>query len=797
LSPRILFAWVWALVICLLLTHCIYLWLGKRVAPDTDILALLPVQERDPLLQDAFVRMVDSAQQRLVVLVGTGDWTEAVRAADAYFAVLAPRTDLLQLDRVADQTRGDGLALFQQHRLVLLTPQDETALRSEPEKHWIDIALANLYAPFAGFQLGAWRDDPFGLFSRWVQARVQETPVRPRDGRLFVGDGQGQYVLMPFTLRVPAFSMTAQQEVIPLLAEARQAARKAVPQVEVMAAGVILYAAAAGAQASQELSIIGLGSILGIIVLMWVTFRSLKPIALIMLSVGVGCLGALSVCWFLFGRIHLLTLVFGASLIGGAQDYGTYFFCNRISPDTAALDSWQLLRRLLPALVLTLITTVIGYMGLALTPFPGLRQMAVFSALGLIFAWLTVVFWFPILLRTGTFQNARVVNWCTISLERWPLLRLRRSELWLAGTFIVFAALGLSRLGVQDDIRLLQNPPKNLIDDQSKLSKLLDAPTPTQFYLVRGTTSEMVLQREEMLKDRLDPLIEKRIISGYQALSNWVPSSRAQAARRDLIDQTLLNANGPLAALAAQIGEDGNWVVATRAHLFAASLPLTPAEFLKTPASEPWRHLWLGEVDDGHGSIVAVRGLTYGSLPLLQHAGTGLDGVQWVDKVGEISSVLGRYRKYMGWVVLLSYFAVYGLLYPRYRQATWRVLAPTALASIGTLALLGVAGQNLQLFHVLALMLLLGVGVDYGIFMHEHPSQGDAVAWLAVGLSALSTLLSFGLLSLSKTPALQAFGLTMLIGTITVWLIVPCFRNNPTQQEEAGTKPRNDVGLVL
>ena len=216
--------------------------------------------------------------------MGTGDWTQAVRAADAYFGVLAPHTDLLQLDRVADQTRGDGLALVSTTSAHLLTPQDETALRSQPEKHWVDIALANLYAPFAGFQLGAWRDDPFGLFGRWVQARAQETPVRPRDGRLFVGDGQGQYVLMPFTLRVPAFSMTAQQAVIPLLAEARQAARKAVPQVEVMAAGVILYAAAAGAQASQELSIIGLGSILGIIVLMWVTFHSLKPIALIMLS---------------------------------------------------------------------------------------------------------------------------------------------------------------------------------------------------------------------------------------------------------------------------------------------------------------------------------------------------------------------------------------------------------------------------------------------------------------------------------------------------------------------------------
>jgi predicted exporter len=789
LSPRIVLALVWALVVCLLLTHCIYLWLGKRAAPDTDILALVPVQERDPVLQEAFTRMVDSAQQRLIVLVGTGDWTQAARAADAYLAVLAPRTDLLQLDdRVTNQAQRDGLALFQQHRLILLTPQVETALRSEPEKHWVETALSKLYSPFAGLQLGAWRDDPFGLLGDWVQARAQETPVRPREGRLFVGDGQRQYVVMTFTLRVPAFAMAAQQAVIPLLKKARQAADKAVPRVEIVSTGVMLYAAVAGAQASQEVSTIGFGSILGIIVLMWVTFHSLKPIALIMLSIGIGCLGALSVCWLLFERVHLLTLVFGASLIGAAQDYGTYFLCNRLTPEAQGLNSWQLLRRLLPALALTLVTTVIGYMGLALTPFPGLRQMAVFSALGLLFAWLTVVFWFPLLVRTGTLESARVVRWCAMSLERWPLWRLHRSGLWAAGLFIAFAVFGLSHLGVQDDIRLLQNPPKQLIDEQIKLSRLLDAPTPAQFYLIRGTTSEIVLQREEMLKERLDSLIKKQVISGYQALSNWVPSSRAQAARRSLIDRTLLNENGPLAALAAQIGEDGGWVAATRTHLLATASPLTLGDFLKTATSEPWRHLWLGQVDGGYASMVALRGLTPASLPSLQDAGTGLDGVQWVDTVGEISSVMGRYRKYMGWLVLISYFAVYGLLFPRYRSATWRVLAPTALASVGTLALLGIAGQNLQLFHVLALMLLLGVGVDYGIFLHEHPSRPDAIAWLAVGLSALSTLLSFGLLSLSYTPALQAFGLTMLIGTITVWLIVPCFRNEPTKRDESRTE---------
>ncbi len=59
-------------------------------------------------------------------------------------------------------------------------------------------------------------------------------------------------------------------------------------------------------------------------------------------------------------------------------------------------------------------------------------------------------------------------------------------------------------------------------------------------------------------------------------------------------------------------------------------------------------------------------------------AASGLDGVQWVDKVAEISSVLGRYRAYMGWVVLGAYVVVFAVLFPRYRGRTWRVLAPTA-----------------------------------------------------------------------------------------------------------------------
>lgn len=767
--------WLWAAVVALVMAHGGSLWWQQKLEPDTNILALLPAQERDAVLQRALAQMVDTAQQRVIVLIGAPQWDDARRAAAAYRKSLAPFQHLVSAaEALGARSEADWLATFKNHRLTLLSAEDDTALRAQGPADWRDRALAKLYRPFTSEAL-PWQEDPFGLFNNWLLARAQETPVRPRDGELAVSEGDRHYVVLPLTLRVPAFALAGQEAILPALERAKQAAVQAAPQIEIIQAGLVLHAAAAASQARQEMSTIGIGSLAGILLLIWITFRSLKPILLVTLSIAVGFAGALSVSYLLFERIHLITLVFGASLIGVAQDYGIYFFCQRLGAGEP-LDSWRLLRRILPALVLTLVTTLIGYLGLLLTPFPGLRQMALFSASGLIFAWLTVVCWFPALVRTATPHQRGWPERCGWSLPRWPRFAANRRTVYLALGFAGLVFFGALRLTVDDDIRSLQKPPPELLADQLKLGKILDLATPAQFFLLRGADAEALLQREEALARRLDLLVERRQLAGYQAISNWLPSAQLQASQRQAIERLLLGDQGALAAVAEKIGEGGPWLSATRERLRASSAPLTVGEFLKAPASEPWRHLWLGSVGAEHASIVALRGVQRENLALIAQAASGLEGVDWVDQVEQISTLLGAYRSYIGWVLLLSYATVYGLLYPRYRQASWRVLAPTAVATLLTLALLGIAGQGLQLFHLLALMLVLGIGVDYGIFIQEPDSQRDGKAWLAVGISALSTLLSFGLLGLSQTPALRAFGLTMAMGIGAVALIVPCFR---------------------
>jgi predicted exporter len=130
----------------------------------------------------------------------------------------------------------------------------------------------------------------------------------------------------------------------------------------------------------------------------------------------------------------------------------------------------------------------------------------------------------------------------------------------------------------------------------------------------------------------------------------------------------------------------------------------------------------------------------------------------------------------MSLLLVAGHAAVLGALAWRYGRRAWRAWAPTALATTGTLALLAACGQPLQLFNVLALALLLGIGVDYGIFLLERENGGAGAAWLSVVLGAAGTWLSFGLLALSSTPALHAFGLTLLFGILIVWFATPLYR---------------------
>jgi len=760
-------ALVWGVLVAAVVVHQVGFWRSAHV--DSDVLALLPQDANDRLLSDATRLIADNSARQVVVLLGSDDAASAKAAQLAYSRSLqaADRAGTLPIVENAsvqgwfDQARN----FYAPYRDRLLTEAQRARLRDTDQATLGQQALAALYGPVGAPRLTEWNRDPLGLWPQWWQARAAGTGLRVGDDGLLQADGR-YWAVMQFQTRDSAFRLDGQQRIGQALDAAAAAARAAVPGVRELRAGVPLHAEAAAAQANREINTIGWGSLAAVLLLVWLAFRSLRPILLVAMSLLIGCATALSVTALVFGKVHLLTLVFGASLVGVAEDYGIHWFGSRqAEPDGSR---WQLLRHLLPGLWLALVTSALAYLALGLAPFPGLRQMALFSVVGLAAAFLTVIAWFPFLDK-GAVRQTRFSDWLGGTLDGWPRVGQTRRDLWtvLGVATLLVIGTGLWRVQANDDLRSLQSSPPALMAQQIEVGRLLGMPSPAQFFLVQGADAEQVLRREEALVARLDALEAQGRVGGHQAISDWWPSRAHQDA------DAALTARVENAVL-AQVGDATGETLARPVYGAAAGIDA----FLRDPVSLPFRHLWLGKLGNGQASVVMVDDLSRpDGLSTLRDQAQGLDGVRWVDRTADFSELLGHYRRMMGALLLAGVVLVFGVLAWRYRGQSWRVIAPTLLAGLLTVALLGWMNQPLQLFNVLALLLLLGMGIDYGIFLLEH--RGDRSAWLSVCVGAASTWLSFGLLALSSTPALRAFGLTLLLGIGLVWLITPLFRPAP------------------
>jgi predicted exporter len=734
-------------------------WQGARL--DTNVLALLPMEEQDALQRAAAARLGELGERRVVVLVGATEPESAQQAAAMV------RNDLLaapQLLRPADEAASDPVALarsLQPWRDRLLTTAQRRELANADVDARAQRALADLYQPLPQPRLSPWIDDPLSLWPAWWAERAGVSRARPHEGWLML-EGEGRHwVVLNLDVVGKAFSVTGTQPLGERLAAARIAMQSRFGGVDLLAAGVPLHAEAAAAQASFEVNTIGWGSLLAVLALVWVTFRSLRPIALVGLSLIAGCAVALSVTAMWFGQVHLLTLVFGASLVGVAEDYGFHWFAARQSQQQATPQ--EVLRQILPGLALALATSVVAYLALGLAPFPGLRQMAVFSATGLAAAFLTVVLLFPVW-DHGAVDSTVFSRRFAASLARWPRWRANATGVGMALVLVAFVVGGLARLRSSDDLRQLHAAPPDVLAMQQRIGALLGLPSPAQFFLVEADDIDTLLVREERLTSRLDVLVADAQLTGFQALSQWLPSAARQG------EQARLTARLERAAIHAVNVATGD----SLARPDFAALPLTLSDLRGMPAAALPMRTWLGRHDGREGSIVLLNGVDPDALAVLADAAADLDGVRFVDRSADISALLGRYRAGIGEWLVAGYAGVLLLLLWRYRGVAWRAWLPTVLGSLLTLAIFGWAGWPVQLFGVLALLLLLGMGVDYGIFLVEHP--GDGSAWLAVALAGISTLLAFGLLALSATPALHAFGLTMLLGELSIWLITPFLR---------------------
>ncbi len=739
-------------------------WQWRHGAPlSANLMELVPGNTPDALELQAEQRMQEPLNREMLVLVGHADRQTAVAVAQQ----LGEHWQASGLfEKVQWNLQADLPALREQllrGRLAMLSAKDRAQLIEQPGA-FIQQRVQALFDPFTGFSLVPSQDDWLGLTGRIQNSQPQHGSVQLDIGSgALIADADGKsWVLLRARTTGNAFDMKLPLQVAALLQASREQASRQGAQL--LAASGLLYAANGQQQATREITWVGGGATVGILLLLLLAFRRWR-VLLAFVPVLVGMLFGAVACVALFGHMHVMTLVLGSSLIGVAVDYPLHYLSKSWSMNP--WRSWPALRLTLPGLSLSLATSCIGYLALAWTPFPALTQIAVFSAAGLIGAYLSAVCLLPALLKGVELRPAqwplRIAE--CLWLVRASLLKRVPSPVLLV-LVLLFCAGGLWHLNSKNDIRQWIGAPPQLLQEAQAVARITGFQPTSQFFLVRADDQQQLLERQAALSQRLDQLVNMDKLQGYLALNQLVNLPAEQQQLREALNQLpqhwqpLLDLGVPATALQAEV----------------AQLQALPTEDIDAalvgPLAEPWRTLWLGQVDGGGvAAMVSLQGLN--NPALLRVQALDLPGVQLVDRLGDLNRVFADTQISAAELKLMScVLIVLLLILPFGFAGALRIVALPLLAALCSLASLGWLGQPLTLFSLFGLLLVTAISVDYAILMREQIG-GPAVSLLGTLLAALTTWLSFGLLAVSSTPAVSNFGLSVSLGLAFSFMLAP------------------------
>jgi predicted exporter len=626
------------------------------------------------------------------------------------------------------------------------------------------------------------------------EARASEAGEAPQPIDLDVIDGafvarerdasgrEQTYGIVMLASRGTTFRAEAQEPVLAAIDRAFEAARDEAGApaegVSLSQAGVARFAVRTERVLRDDTSRISTLSMVAIVVLFLVLFRGPRHLVLGAIPLGVGTVASVLACRLIFGGVHAITLAFGSSLFGVGIDFISHYSNQHVlDPKGCAAATMAHIR---PGLALGALTTVAGLAGLGASTLPGMREIAVFSAVG-VGASLAATLWLvPPFMPEGVVPTV-AHRW--LARSQAMLFEAVRARPVLGSLLpigaIVLCVAGLPRLAFVDDLRRMNEiDPALAAEDRLVRSRVAQGEA-GRFVMAMGQDDEAALLASDRASAALEAAVAAGELTRFRSITPFLRSARTQ---REL-DAVFRDDRELASRLGAVLEREG----------FVASMFSPFGQALAGPAPEPLDHatLWassLGplvspfrvEVTDRAGArrvayLAFVEGVRDADA-LAARLGS-IEGVRYFDQARYLEGAYRAFRERALLLVAGGVLVVFLMCFARYRSVVLATaaVAPALLASLTSLALVVLLGGEANLMHLVACLLVLSMGEDYAVFLLEErdAKEGPATTMVGILLACATTVLSFGLLAMSAHPALRALGFVTSVGVGLAFLLAP------------------------
>ncbi|MBQ3981447.1 MAG: hypothetical protein II631_05300, partial [Treponema sp.] len=272
-----------------------------------------------------------------------------------------------------------------------------------------ELALQKAFGAFSLTPLEFVDGDPFFLADLELQNLIERlsntgTSLALRDGVLAAEYDGEHYVMVRGALTQKGASVTSKKNGVQTIYDCanRVAASNnfgdegGQEEVSFVFSGSPFHSHKSATSAQRQVAVISALSMLAVVVLLLLVFRSARPL---LFSVGAITLSAafgLGTELLVFGQIHILTFVFGTTLIGTCLDYSLHFWTRAYFCQEALLGA-QAMKKIFKGLALSFASTEVCYLIMLLAPFALLKQISVFCFAGILSAFATTVLFYPAL----------------------------------------------------------------------------------------------------------------------------------------------------------------------------------------------------------------------------------------------------------------------------------------------------------------------------------------------------------------------------------------------------------------
>ncbi|MBM4315281.1 MAG: methyltransferase domain-containing protein, partial [Deltaproteobacteria bacterium] len=520
---------------------------------------------------------------------------------------------------------------------------------------------------------------------------------------------------------------------------------------------------------------------IGIALLLVITFPRPLIGLLALIPSTAGAILALLVTSFFFPSLSILAVSFGGAIMAFTVDLGITYLLFLDRPHE--MSGKQAAREVQSAEILAALTTIGAFLLLLMSRFRVLAEIGLFSALGVTFAFLFVHWVFPRFFPVMPPALKNRTLWLVRALDR-AVLSGGKVGIWAAA--LLFAVmLCFARPVFHVDIHAMNSMSEETLAADREFRAIWGDLTSRVYLMTDGRSLPELQAKSDRLTGMLKEDLEEGKIGPGFSLSDLFPGetlarSRAADWRAFWTPRRAADLTGELSRVGQAMGFSP---AAFRA--FTDSLSGTPP----AAAAIPEQFTGLLAIAGGESSWVRVSMVTPGpnydaESFFARYASPGLAGVfdagLFAKRLGEVLvSLFTEIAVITGIGIIVVVFLFF---------LDWRlsliVLAPVTFALVCTLGSLKLLGRPLDIPGIMLWIVIMGMGIDYGIYCvcayqryldEHHPSLG--LIRQAMFLAGMTTLIGFGVLAAAEHAVLKSIGLTSLLGIayslLGTFLIVP------------------------